>query len=69
MKRNISQAEIKANLELLTDTTIKEQTPAFNVIHINSPMGKKIIKTELSLEQFLALNQLKPKVKKQCRRK
>ena len=69
MKRNITQAEIKANIELLTDTTIKEQTPAFNVIHINSPMGKKIIKTELSFEQWLTLNQLKPKLKKQCRRK
>ena len=69
MKRKISQTEIKANLELLTDTTIKEQTPAFNVIHINTPMGKKIIKTELSFEQWLTLNQLKPKIKKQCRRK
>ncbi len=69
MKKNISQTEIKANLELLTDTTIKEQTPAFNVIHINTPMGKKIIKTELSFEQWLTLNQLKLKIKKQCRRK
>jgi len=69
MKRNISQTEIKANLELLTDTTIKEQTPAFNVIHINTNKGKKIIKTELSFEQWLTLNQLKPKIKKQCRRK
>jgi hypothetical protein len=69
MKRNISQTEIKANLELLTDTTIKEQTPAFNVIHVNTPMGKKIIKTELSFEQWITLNQLKPKIKKQCRRK
>lgn len=64
MKYKATQEQIKANLELLqTDIQIKTND-SFNVIHLNTSTGKKIIKTELTLEQWLKENQLTKKNKR-----
>jgi len=62
MKRKISQTEIKANLELLSDTEIKTND-SFNIIHLNTPKGKKIIRTQLPLDEWLKENSLIKKKK------
>ena len=63
-KFKATQEQIRANLELLqTDIQIKTND-SFNVIHLNTPTGKKIIKTELTLEQWLKENQLTKKNKR-----
>jgi hypothetical protein len=63
MKYKATQEQIKANLEMLSDTEIKTND-SFNVIHLNTPKGKKIIRTELTLEQWLKENNLIKKQKK-----
>jgi hypothetical protein len=67
MKRKITQAEIKENLELLSDTTLKQQEEAFNIIILNSPNGQIKIKTKLTLKEWLIANNIKGK--NQCRKK
>ena len=67
MKRTITQAEIKENLENIPDIAIKQKEPGYNVIYLNTPFGQKIIKTTLSLEEWLEANQMKPK--KQTKKK
>jgi hypothetical protein len=67
MKRKITQTEIKANLELLSDTTLKQQEEAFNIIILNSPNGQIKIKTKLTLKEWLIANNIKGK--NQCRKK
>ena len=52
MKRKITQTEIKANLELLTDTTIKEQTPA------------QILLFERKIKEARILNEIKAEIEK-----
>lgn len=63
MKRKITQTEIKANLELLSDTTLKQQEEAFNIIILNSPNGQIKIKTKLTLKEWLIANNIKGKNK------
>ena len=63
MKYKATQEQIRANLEMLSDTEIKTND-SFNVIHLNTPKGKKIIRTELTLEQWLKENNLIKKQKK-----
>jgi hypothetical protein len=63
MKRKISQTEIKANLELLSNTEIKTNDDDFYVIHLNTPKGKKIIRTQLTLDEWLKENSLIKKKK------
>jgi hypothetical protein len=62
-KYKATQEQIRANLEMLSDTEIKTND-SFNVIHLNTPKGKKIIRTELTLEQWLKENNLIKKQKK-----
>ena len=52
-KYKATQEQIKANLELLQNDFKIKTNDSFNVIHLNTPTGKKIIKTELTLEQRL----------------
>jgi hypothetical protein len=63
MKYKATQEQIKANLEMLSDTEIKTND-SFNVIHLNTPKGKKIIRTELTLDEWLKENNLIKKQKK-----
>jgi len=62
-KYKATQEQIKANLEMLSDTEIKTND-SFNVIHLNTPKGKKIIRTELTLDEWLKENNLIKKQKK-----
>jgi hypothetical protein len=64
MKYKATQDQIKANLELLSDTELKTND-SFNIIHLKTPNGKKIIRTQLTLEQWLKENNL---IKKQKNR-
>lgn len=64
-KYKTTQEQIKANLELLQNDFKIKTNDSFNVIHLNTPTGKKIIKTELTLEQWLKENNL---IKKQKNR-
>jgi hypothetical protein len=53
-------------LDTIKDNTTQVQTnkPAYNIIVINSASGQKRIRTELSLTDWLKLQELKPKNKK-----
>lgn len=64
MKYKATQEQIKANLELLQNDIEVKPSESFNVIHLNTPTGKKIIKTKLTLEEWLKENQLTKKNKK-----
>lgn len=65
MKYKATQEQIKANLELLQNDIEVKTNDSFNVIYLTTPTGKKIIKTELTLEQWLKENNL---IKKQKNR-
>ena len=56
-KYKATQDQIKANLELLSDTELKTND-SFNIIHLTTNNGKKIIRTQLTLEQWLKENNL-----------
>lgn len=62
MKYKATQDQIKANLELLSDTELKTND-SFNIIHLKTPNGKKIIRTQLTLDEWLKQNQLTKKKK------
>jgi hypothetical protein len=53
-------------LDTIKDNTTQVETnkPAYNIIVINSASGQKRIKTHLSLEDWMKLQELKPKNKK-----
>jgi hypothetical protein len=53
-------------LDAIEDNSTQVQTnkPAYNIIVINSASGQKRIKTHLSLEDWMKLQELKPKNKK-----
>jgi hypothetical protein len=63
-KFKATQEQIRANLELLQIDMEIKTNDSFNVIHLNTPKGKKIIRTELTLEQWLKENQLTKKNKR-----
>ena len=64
MKYKATQEQIKANLELLQNDFKIKTNDSFNVIYLNTPTGKKIIKTKLTLEEWLKENQLTKKKRK-----
>jgi hypothetical protein len=63
-KFKATQEQIRANLDLLSNTELTKKEDDFYIIHLNTSTGKKIIKTELTLEQWLKENQLTKKNKR-----
>ena len=63
-KFKATQEQIRSNLEFLQIDMEIKTNDSFNVIHLNTPKGKKIIRTELTLEQWLKENQLTKKNKR-----
>jgi hypothetical protein len=62
----IKHKYLSKQLDNIKENTTQLQTnkPAYNIIIINSASGQKRIKTELSLVDWLKLQELKPKNKK-----
>lgn len=63
MKKNVTQLEIQSNLELLAQGNIDFKEETYNIIRLNTGNGVKVIKTKLSLKQWLKENNLKKKNK------
>ena len=63
-KFKATQEQIRANLELLSNTELTKKEDGFYIIHLNLPTGKKIIKSPVPLEQWLKENQLTKKNKR-----
>jgi penicillin V acylase-like amidase (Ntn superfamily) len=63
---DIKHKDLSKQLEVIKDNTTQVMTnkPAYNIIVINSASGQKRIKTELSLVDWLKVQDLKPKNKK-----
>jgi hypothetical protein len=63
-KFKATQEQIRANLEFLSNTELTKKEDDFYIIQLNTPIGKKIIKSPVPLEQWLKENQLTKKNKR-----
>jgi penicillin V acylase-like amidase (Ntn superfamily) len=63
---DIKHKDLSKQLEVIKDNTTQVMTnkPAYNIIVINSASGQKRIRTNLSLVDWLKVQDLKPKNKK-----
>ncbi len=74
MNNTITSKDLKDSLNQLQGTPIENKEPEFNLIYINTPRGKMVIKTLLTAkewlqEQNLRLTNLPTKKKAKCKRK
>ena len=63
MKKKVTQKEIQSNLDLLAQGNIDFKEEGFNIIRVNTGYGIKVVKTKLSLKEWLEVNNLKKKNK------
>lgn len=63
-KFKATQEQIRANLDLLSNTELTKKEDDFYIIHLNTSTGKKIIKSPVPLEQWLKENKLTKKNKR-----
>lgn len=63
MRKKITQKEIQSNLDLLAQGNIDFKEEGFNIIRVNTGYGIKVVKTKLSLKEWLKENNIKKKNK------
>jgi len=69
MNDTITSEELNNSLQSLNSTPIESKEPSYNLIYLNTPTGRMIIKTHLTDKEWLAEQNLKLKNKPKKKRK
>ena len=69
MKDKITPQELKDSLEALDSSPIQIKEPSYNIIIVQTARGKMTVKTHLSKEEWVSMQQMKLKPKPKKKRK